>query len=192
MVGSCVGCHAAVLVDHEGEAVDYAGNLPPYEAKLAGAHWQIVLREVFEASRVQSSGAGEPHSIVVRTATRGFLLRRVFGDYVVIVVCEPNVLSTLSDRALSQVEHELRREAGWPELDGASAYWERVMVSCDERGHPERVHRPREPAEPLEVVGPLDVVGDFERGFHARTERGRRLVLVREPSGFWYERDDAT
>jgi outer membrane protein len=36
-VGLCSGCIAAVLVDEEGETVDYAGRLPPYDAKLAAA-----------------------------------------------------------------------------------------------------------------------------------------------------------
>jgi hypothetical protein len=40
------GALAAALVDGEGETVDYAGLLSPYEIKVAAAEWRIVLAVV--------------------------------------------------------------------------------------------------------------------------------------------------
>ncbi len=40
------GARAAALVDFEGETVDYAGVLDPFELRIAAAHWQIVLAQL--------------------------------------------------------------------------------------------------------------------------------------------------
>ena len=41
----CEGCsaHAAALVDKEGETVDYAGRISPYEIRVAAAELRLVL-----------------------------------------------------------------------------------------------------------------------------------------------------
>ena len=51
LVETSAGCLGAVLVDGEGETVDYAGRLAPYDVKLAAAHFQIVLRELCNSAR---------------------------------------------------------------------------------------------------------------------------------------------
>ncbi len=45
MAGLCDDCGAlaAALVDGEGETVDYAGLLSPYDIKVLAAEWRIVL-----------------------------------------------------------------------------------------------------------------------------------------------------
>ena len=47
---SC-GAQAAALVDAEGETVDYAGRVAPFDARVAAAEWRLVLAEI-EASKV--------------------------------------------------------------------------------------------------------------------------------------------
>ena len=38
------GCHAAILVDQEGEAVDYAGLGTPFDLRVSAAEWRLVLQ----------------------------------------------------------------------------------------------------------------------------------------------------
>ena len=181
LVATCVGCIAAVLVDEEGETVDYAGRLPPYDVKLAAAHFQIVLRELCNAAQGRTA-----RSVLVRTERYGYVAHRLFGGYVVVLVCTPEAVSGISARALRQVEVELSHEAGWP-LDGDEPQiWTRVLVRVGPNGVPIELWPRRGVGEPVAVQGRVIGLGAFERGFRVSTASGCELTLVREPSGAWY------
>jgi hypothetical protein len=186
LVATCMGCIAAVLVDEEGEAVDYAGRLPPYDVKLAAAHFQIVLRELCSAAR-----GGAAHSVLVRAERYGYLARRLFGDYVLVLVCTPQGAFEISTRALRHAEMELSREACWP-LDAiARPRWTRVCVSVGANGVPVELWPRAGARERVAVVlGRATGLGEFERGFRVSTQSGRELTLVREASGTWYADDE--
>jgi hypothetical protein len=198
---SCAGSVAAGLVDEEGESVDHA--TPPGEAeraamiafdiKLAGAYWQIVIRQASE----------QPHFAGVRqlsVAVEGFdyVITQLFAGYVLILICRPGGIARVSTRALRQVEVELAREAGWPIPEPERPYWRRVRVKLDERSRPAalsflinardgcRTHSPWERAgadlESLSTAG-------LERAFRFTLASGAERTLVRETTGYWYAAD---
>src|SRR5262249_20375219 len=49
LVARIPGGKAAILVDHDGEAVDYFGDCDPYELKVAGAHWRVVFDRAMDS-----------------------------------------------------------------------------------------------------------------------------------------------
>jgi hypothetical protein len=59
------GAVGAALADREGECVDYAGFVDPFEIKVAAAHWQIVLTTV----ALEQPGLGDVRQITVHEAT---------------------------------------------------------------------------------------------------------------------------
>ena len=65
------GALAAALVDGEGETVDYAGLLSPYEIKVAAAEWRIVLAVVRES---RLPGFHTVGCLTVRAKGRSFVI----------------------------------------------------------------------------------------------------------------------
>src|SRR6266496_4764941 len=65
--------NAAVLVDAQGEAVDYAGILPIFYTKISGAYFRIALDDITEHFPKQ---LGMPQQIIVRAGKRSFVVRR--------------------------------------------------------------------------------------------------------------------
>src|SRR5690606_4631405 len=63
------GARAAALVDQEGETVDYAGTVDPFEVKIAAAEWQLVLATL---ERSQVADWRDTRLLVVRSARRSF------------------------------------------------------------------------------------------------------------------------
>lgn len=186
LVDASVGRVAAVLVDREGEAVDHAGKLPAYEAKLAGAHWQIVLREAGEAFRRRAGAGVAVGSLAVCADKLGFFVHGLEEGYVLVLVCTQAGAMAVSPRALREVEVELSREAGWPLREPEAPRWFGVLVTCDRGARPATVHGPDGEREQVASLEPLAAAGDFERAFRIRTAQGRVLELVREASGHWY------
>ena len=76
LVAVTPGAQGAALVDFEGETVDYAGRLDPFELKITAAHWLIVLSETAEAAQLgphpAAHGAGA-RARLLRAAPRGEL-----------------------------------------------------------------------------------------------------------------------
>ncbi len=79
------GALAAALVDGEGETVDYAGLLSPYEIKVAAAEWRIVLA-VARESRLP--GISSATGMTIRALRRTFLIESMPDGYA-IVLCLP-------------------------------------------------------------------------------------------------------
>jgi hypothetical protein len=176
------GVSSALLVDSEGETVDYAGILPEYDAKVAGAHFRIVLDEV--AARL-SRKLGPALHVVVRARKRSFLVRALPDGYALVVVLKRDVFG-ISFRAIDLSERDLCKEAGWPTPPSRGTSWYPVEIETAprDRRRPSRV-RTSAAWEGVEVLGSVVGLGR-ERGYRCRLRSGAELTLVREPAGTWY------
>ncbi len=92
------GALAAALVDGQGETVDYAGLLSPYEIKVAAAEWRIVLAVIKDSSL---PGIQSISGITVRAKGRTFVMEGLPDGYA-IAVCLPQRCFNISRRALGQ------------------------------------------------------------------------------------------
>src|SRR5262245_15824785 len=119
LLAATPGSFAAVLVDAEGETVDYAGGFDPFELKVAAAHWQIVLSEV----GAEAPKLGEVRQLTVRARQRSYLVRRVQENYAVVVVLHRHAAFAVSERALAEADARLSREAGWAEPRAQSRWF---------------------------------------------------------------------
>src|SRR5690606_3175504 len=70
---------ASIFVDREGECVDYCAVIDPYDAKVAGAHLQVVLGEIRPA--IKRLMLGEVEHFVAYGGARDLALRRVDDEY---------------------------------------------------------------------------------------------------------------
>ncbi|HEY2516280.1 MAG TPA: roadblock/LC7 domain-containing protein [Polyangiaceae bacterium] len=184
LVARIPGALAAVLVDGDGEAVDYTGRLSPFDLKLAGAHWQIVVRQFAEAKSL-----GVARSLLVRGASRSFVAHVLPDHYVLIVVLSRRAGFTAgASRAFPACERALCQEAAW-RLRPQLPLWVPFKVTVGRQGRPQRL-RPASPRDardhPLEVLGRLTGLAPREQGWRVRLEGGAELMLVREPGGHWY------
>lgn len=182
------GAVAAALVDGEGETVDYAGALSPYEVKVAAAEWRIVL-EVVRSSRVP--GFHNVGSVTVRGARRSFLIEALPDGYA-IALCLPRHCFNVSRRALAQAVRELGQEAGLALPEKRSqASWARVRVRTPEGA---RLRRRPDAIWLDESWSPITILGRYqardlshsELGFLARLASGAEVFLVREALGVWF------
>jgi hypothetical protein len=110
LVARLPGGLAAVLVDQEGETVDYAGDCEPYEIKVLGAHWRIVVDLVTESTGPRS---GALRLIAVRGRQKSVLVRPLPERYAVVVLLRRRAGFAPCERAFSSCEQALAAEAGW-------------------------------------------------------------------------------
>ena len=184
----CEGCsaHAAALVDKEGETVDYAGRISPYEIRVAAAELRLVLAFTREA---EASGFARVSEIRIRTGRRSYAVVGL-GDGYAIVLELPRHSSSFSPRAVLQATRELESEAGIASvLQPGGTRWTRVEVraSSSDRRRPDAVWLDGA-WQAVTVLGRYRS-GDLarrERGYLARLASGAECSLVREPLGFWY------
>lgn len=177
LVASTPSARGAALVDFEGETVDYAGHLDPFELKIAAATWQIVLSEV------EATALGGPTQITVRARRSGFVLRRVNSEYAIVLVLHARAAFAVSERALLEAETALAEEAGFPRRSRLAWFGVSVRSVAE--------HRPVELLvsgrwEPIEVMGAVVGLHDRERGYRVRLASGAEMMLVRERSGLWF------
>jgi hypothetical protein len=182
------GALAAALVDAEGETVDYAGLLTPYEIKVAAAEWRIVLA-VIHAAKVP--GFRHVTELTVRAGGRTFSISALPDGYA-IALCLPRWSFAVSRRALAQASRELAREAGLDLPEGRSQpSWTSVRVRTPEAPR----HQRRPDAIWLnDAWSPITILGRYqardlprsERGYLARLASGAEVFLVREPLGAWF------
>lgn len=175
------GLRGAVLVDSDGETVDYAGILDPFDLKIAAAHWQIVIAE-FEALE----NFGEPRQITVRARNRGYIVRRLPEGYGLVLVLHARAAFAASERAIDEIEATLCAEAGW-ERPAGSAKWFRVEVETLEPDHT-RPYRMRAAGtwQAIEVLGTMVGLRAREKGFRVRLAGGAEMSLVRESRRLWF------
>lgn len=182
LVARVVGAEAAALVDPLGETVDYAGNGPPDEIRIAAAHWGIVLREL----REQRSLAAVSW-FLVQAERVSFLLQTLPEGYALVVRLPAEPQFARFERALGVVSLAMAREAGW--AFEPTLAWTPVEVALDGRDRPNSV-KLGETSQPIELLGryaePFDTGAMGERAWRIRVAFGAEATLVREPSGFWY------
>jgi hypothetical protein len=189
LVARVPGAIAAGFVDSEGESVDYAGWLTPFDIKVAGAHWRIILNQLKELRWL-----GTPRTLVVRGAKRSTIARLLQDGYAIVLVLGRRAGFALPERAFSACEVAIAIEAGWP-LDARKfARWFPVLVEVDARRRPASIVYGGL-AEQVEVLGRLvePPVSSSEapakireQAFRVRLASGPEITLVREQGGFWY------
>lgn len=179
------GAHAAALVDGEGETVDYAGAVEPFDIRIAAAEWRLALSLL--TSEVPAWA--DTHELIVRCRTQSFALWVLSDGYALVLVL-PRRAFRVSKRALTEAVTDLQREAGFScAADKARVRWARVDVETEtsDRRRPRAVwHRGS--------WCPLTILGRFqssdlepgEIGFLTQLASGSELVLVREPLGIWF------
>jgi hypothetical protein len=182
------GALAAALVDGEGETVDYAGLLSPYEIKVAAAEWRIVLAVVRES---RLPGFHTVGTLTVRAKRRTFVMEAMPDGYA-IALCLPQRAFHISRRAVSQAMRELAHEAGivLPEAR-SQVNWARVKVRTPAGS---RLHRRPDAIWLQEAWSPITILGRYqardlshsELGYLARLSSGAEVFLVREPLGVWF------
>jgi len=177
------GALGAVLVDDYGEAVDFAGPLDAFDVKVAGAHMQLELRK---------AGDGIPESwgpvqqVVVRASRRSYVARTLQEGYVLVVVMCRGAGYGISERAVAQVEFDLRAEGGWTPPKGVERWVHaRVEPLSDDRRRPRRVQLDGAWHD-LQVIGSVVGLARGERGYRVRLDTGVEFTLVRERLGRWY------
>jgi len=184
----CEGCsaHAAALVDKEGETVDYAGRISPYEIRVAAAELRLVLAFTRSAEVPGFAGVNE---IRVRTGRRSYAVVGLGDGYAIVLELVRHSFA-VSPRAVLQATRELESEAGIASvLSPGGTRWSRVEVrasSADTR-RPDAVWL-NGAWQPVTVLGRYRT-GDLarrERGYLARLASGAEFSLVREPLGIWF------
>jgi hypothetical protein len=182
------GALASALVDAEGETVDYAGLLEPYEIKVIAAEWRLVLAVVQESSL---PGFHNVSSLTVRAKRRSYFMEALPDGYA-IALRLPCHAFNVSRRALSQAIRELGREAGLMVPAGrAQAQWARVRVRTPASS---RLLRRPDAIWVGDDWSPISILGRYqardlsrsELGYLARLASGAEVFLVREPLGVWF------
>jgi hypothetical protein len=187
------GALGAALVDSEGETVDYAGRVDPFDLRVAAAEFRLVLR------LLESGPEGRPRTwplaneVLVRASGRSFAFS-VFSDGYALVLVLPRHAFRLSRRALAQTADELEGEAGLTRLGAGRERlrWTHVDVRTQEadRRRPEAVWHDEE-WRLVTILGrmPARDLENLELGYLARFANGRETLLVREPLGKWFAGD---
>ena len=176
------GAIGAVLVDRDGEAVNYAGRVDAYDVKLAGAHWQIVLQETGALSARRSLGV--PRVLAVRGERRSFIAHALPDGYALVLLLGRRAGFTAAARAFAVCERALANEAGWG-APARSASWFAAQVVEGRTGRPTRILANSQ-EHAVEVVGRITGLASREAGWRVRLEQGAELTLIREPGGHWY------
>lgn len=202
LVSRVPGARGAVLVDSEGETVDYAGRAKPFDLKVAAAHWRIVLDETRERP-----GFRDVRSIAVRAARASYLVQTLPDGYALVLVMVRSAGFSGWQRAVASCAHALGEEAGWKrDASELPPRWFPVTVLRDERRRPAAV-REGGRLHPLEILGTLQAgvaggvaaaaatatatatqtwLGPRDRAWRIRFESGLEATLVREPGGACY------
>jgi hypothetical protein len=181
---------AAVLIDTEGETVDYASSLPSYYTKVAAANLRVVLDDLVRAWRKITLG-DELTEAIVRAQKRTFFVRPLPDGYALVLVLRRRAFA-VSSRAVTLAACRLAKEAGWPSPFEESLPWHPVEVETSRADH----FRPKQMStgdtwEAVEVLGSIVHRGGerrlgSEKGYRCRLQGGAEITLVREPTGIWF------
>jgi hypothetical protein len=176
---------AAVFVDLEGECIDYVSSLDPFEAKVGGAHAQMLV-DSLRASRAKL-GLSEPIALTICGAARELWARRVSEECLLVVIALPGGEPTQIQGLLSRASREFRTEVGLPPpawepsanvlevLVRDAVGWKYAPAAFSEQGV--RVYISDVLGRWTEAVGN----GDEIVCFRVRTEEGQELTLVHDP-----------
>jgi hypothetical protein len=183
------GALAVALVDAEGETVDYAGRLEPFDIKVAAAEWRLIL-SLLQVSRVPHWS--ETQQLLARGRHRSFVVVALSEGYALVVLL-PRHAFEVSELALSELVREINGEADLSPAARPSSRpeerWTQVEVRTSKA----------DPRRPLAVWHngawrAVAVLGRYVRasrdpGYRARLASGAEITLVREPLGKWYAQD---
>jgi len=180
----------AALVDGEGETVDYAGSLEPFDIRVTAAEWTVVLSLARQAPSSAISGA---HLVMARGTLRSFAVVGLDEGYA-IVLALPRRCFGASPRALAAVVQDLSEEAGLrvPARKPGEDRWYLAYVQghASDRRRPARLQA-GEGWEELAVLGRLGGgLGPGEQAYRVRLHGGRELTLLRERGGLWFADED--
>jgi hypothetical protein len=175
------GAVGVAVVDPIGETVDYAGRVPPFDIKLAAAHFRLILEEATSRS---VTVLGAPLQINVRTKARGYVIIPLLEGYALVVLLARGALR-ISSRALAVSERALCREAGWPTPPEVPPIWHSVEVEASAPAHRPLSLRTGSEWERVIVLGTVVGLGR-DRGYRVRLSSGAELTLVREPFDHWF------
>jgi hypothetical protein len=181
----------AALVDGEGETVDYAGRIEPFELRVSAAELRIVL------ATLQATSIGQwnsTHELLLRCAKHSFAVRSLTDGYALVLVL-PRFAFRVSRRALAEAAFDLERESGLSLLGVKERLrWLRVDVraSVEDEDRPQVVWYQR-------GWRPVTLLGRFqsadlepeEVGYLARFATGPEVLLVRESRGMWFAGEPA-
>lgn len=182
LIARVPGALGAVLVDAEGEAVDYAGRLDAFDLKLAAAHWQIVLTDLRAKAAAHTSGS--PRSLVVRGEKRSFIVHELPEGYTLVLVLSRRAGFTQATRAFAVCERALVAEAGWS-LPRRIPAWFGLDVESTRAGRPARISYGAR-NQGIEVLGRVASRASGDVGWRVRLENGAEVTLIREPGQHWY------
>ena len=189
----CESTHAlsAAFVDSIGETVDYAGNLDPYNVRVAAAEWALILASLKTTSSFDWNLTTE---FSFRGRTRTFVVATLGQGYALVVELQTRRLNA-STRAVTEAVRTISEEAGLELPESWTIQrerWTRVDVRSDRRlRRPTAVGR-GDKWSVVEVLGRLarDQLRPSEAGYRVRTiDDGAELTLVREPLNKWYADD---
>lgn len=173
----------AALVDFEGETVDYAGTVDPFELRVAAATFQLLLGDLRSTPMCR-----DLRQVNLVLAKSGYLLRVLDPHYSLVVVLRKLGTFVVSQRVVDEVAAHILNEAG---LSDRRANWHRVEVDAEGRPpRPRRLRRAISEDEPswtsIEVLGTLVAVGHSEHGYRVRLGTGAEVNLLCEHQRLWF------
>jgi hypothetical protein len=180
------GSAAAVLVDAEGETVDYAAAVEPYQARIVAAECQLLLRGL-ERSSVE--GFSPPRELMVRARRFSFAAFALAEGYCVVMLL-PRRCFRVSRRAVLEAARGVCEEAELPLPPHLrdKEQWALVRVRTGRRDFRPTAVWHQGAWQAVTVLGRFQAadLNRRELGFRAQLESGAELNLVREPLGRWY------
>jgi hypothetical protein len=181
LVARVPGARAAILVDFEGETVDYAGSVDPYASKVAAAHWCVVLDGI--TTRAALSPA---RWVWLRAGRSSYLVHALPDGYALVLVLTRAAGFVGWRRAVAACARSIGVEAGWAWGKSPAGAWYSVDIVSDDRRRPAglrmagQLHR-------VDILGAVaGGLGRGERAWRAHFHTGVDATLVREPGGAWY------
>jgi predicted regulator of Ras-like GTPase activity (Roadblock/LC7/MglB family) len=181
LVSRVPGARGAALVDAEGETVDYASAIRPFDLRLAAAHWRIVLDEVRAGDSLAST-----YCIIVRATRGSYIVQALPDGYALVVILSRAAGFSGFRRALTACERDLCDEAGWPKSARPRATTFPVRVEQDARGRPVALSIGG-PTRSVEILGThASGPARGEKAWRVRLDTGFETTLVRESGGHWY------
>jgi hypothetical protein len=182
LVRDTPSARAAALFDFEGETVDYAGRMDPFDLRVVAAHCQILLAELRDLARHPA-----PRQLRIQARRAAYVVRVLDEHYSLLLVTHRRAAFAASERVLRDAEARIAREAGIDTLPSKTR-WARVDVQIDRaRAAPVLVRpalvagRDAEAAwYAVDVLGALVGLPRREHGFRVRLDSGVEANLVAE------------
>lgn len=129
------GAIGVVLVDYEGETVDYVSDvLDPFELKVMAAHFRLILQQV-EKNSFTEKLAGMPSRLNIVTSQQTFMIHALPDGYALLMLLKPDAILHTIERPLNECIRALYVEAGWSAYKH-SLQWHTIQVESDRSEKP--------------------------------------------------------